>query len=187
MAANVAAELDSDDDNSSGSSVGMPTLEDQEDAPPPAQPAAAAGVAFDDTIRADDGAQALPTRANCHGDDSLSAGDGAAENLLASFKVVLAALAGSHRSAAHGMARVADRPVLAARGSPHLNSARRSSATRNAVDAGAQTQRGRADLSIRDAAPAVSHHGLPPRMAGAPHGSKGSRRPRRLVGLPFHK
>ena len=44
MAANVAAaELDSDDDNSSGSSVGMPTLEDQEDAPPPAQPAAAAG------------------------------------------------------------------------------------------------------------------------------------------------
>ena len=45
MAANVAAELDSDDDNSSGSSVGMPTLEDQEDAPPPAQPAAAAGGA----------------------------------------------------------------------------------------------------------------------------------------------
>ena len=43
MAANVAAELDSGDDNSSGSSVGMPTLEDQEDAPPPAQPAAAAG------------------------------------------------------------------------------------------------------------------------------------------------
>jgi nascent polypeptide-associated complex subunit alpha len=43
MASQVEKELDSDDDASSGSSVGMPTLEDQEDAPPPAQVANSAG------------------------------------------------------------------------------------------------------------------------------------------------
>jgi len=41
MASQVEKELDSDDDASSGSSVGMPTLKDQEDAPPPAQVASA--------------------------------------------------------------------------------------------------------------------------------------------------
>ena len=105
--------------------------------------------------RAGDGAQALPTRANCHGDDSLSAGDGAAENLLASFKVVLAALAESHRSTAPRRAYVRDRSVLQRRQPALIIFVPLLHATAGATRDARNRQAKRADRSFRGAAPAV--------------------------------